>query len=162
MNEEPPTAPFHMDHQQRRPGYAGRVLSLRDISSRIGVCFCGFTNSRTSSGRSDHPNRPLELFETRVRDRGDRSGLIQITLCGARQWACPGLVHCRVASFRRNGHSNDRETDGVPIQQLIGKTITDCKLILDDLLYLKDANDGTTANNAQSTSQTSHEVRSFY
>jgi len=46
------------------------------------------------------------------------------------------------------------ETDGVPIEQLIGKTITDvwrddvfsCILILDDSLYLKDANDGAYGN----------------
>jgi hypothetical protein len=46
------------------------------------------------------------------------------------------------------------ETNGVPIAQLIGKTITDvwrddvfsCILILDDLLYLKDANDGVYGN----------------
>lgn len=46
------------------------------------------------------------------------------------------------------------ETDGVPIAQLIGKTITDvwrddvfsCILIIDDSLYLKDANDGAYGN----------------
>lgn len=46
------------------------------------------------------------------------------------------------------------ETDGVPIEQLIGKTITDvcrddvfsCILILGDSLYLKDANDGVYGN----------------
>ena len=46
------------------------------------------------------------------------------------------------------------ETDGVPIEQLIGKAITDvwrddvfsCILILDDSLYLKDANDGAYGN----------------
>ncbi len=46
------------------------------------------------------------------------------------------------------------ETDGVPIGQLIGKTITDvwlddvfsCILIIDDSLYLKDANDGAYGN----------------
>jgi hypothetical protein len=46
------------------------------------------------------------------------------------------------------------ETNGVPIAQLIGKTITDvwrddvfsCILILDDSLYLKDANDGVYGN----------------
>ena len=46
------------------------------------------------------------------------------------------------------------ETDGVPIAQLIGKTITDvwldgvfsCILIIDDSLYRKDANDGAYGN----------------
>jgi len=46
------------------------------------------------------------------------------------------------------------ETDGVPVEQLIGKSITDvwrddvfsCILILDDSLYLKDANDGVYGN----------------
>jgi len=76
------------------------VLSLGEFSSRFGIFFCGFTNSRTSAWRSDYPNRPLELFGTKVRDRGNRSGVIQIALCGARQWSCPGLVHCRVDSIR--------------------------------------------------------------
>jgi hypothetical protein len=46
------------------------------------------------------------------------------------------------------------ETDGVPVEQLIGKSITDvwrddvfsCILILDDSLHLKDANDGAYGN----------------
>lgn len=46
------------------------------------------------------------------------------------------------------------ETEGVPIEQLIGRAITDvwrddvfsCILILDNLLYLKDANDGAYSN----------------
>jgi hypothetical protein len=46
------------------------------------------------------------------------------------------------------------ETDGLPVQQLIGTTITDAWrddvfssiLILDDSLYLKDANDGAYGN----------------
>jgi hypothetical protein len=46
------------------------------------------------------------------------------------------------------------ETSGVPIEQLIGKTITDvwrddvfsCIVILDNSLYLKDANDGAYGN----------------
>ena len=46
------------------------------------------------------------------------------------------------------------ETDGVPVKQLIGRAITDvwrddvfsCILILDDSLYLKDANDGAYGN----------------
>ena len=46
------------------------------------------------------------------------------------------------------------ETDGVPIAQLIGKTITDvwlddvfsCMLIIGDSLYLKDAHDGAYGN----------------
>ena len=46
------------------------------------------------------------------------------------------------------------ETDGLPIEQLIGKTITgvwrddvfSCILILDESLFLKDANDGAYGN----------------
>jgi hypothetical protein len=46
------------------------------------------------------------------------------------------------------------ETEGVPIEQLIGRSITDvwrddvfsCILILDGSLYLKDANDGAYGN----------------
>lgn len=46
------------------------------------------------------------------------------------------------------------ETEGVPVEQLIGKSITNvwrddvfsCILILDDTLYLKDANDGAYGN----------------
>ena len=46
------------------------------------------------------------------------------------------------------------ETDGLPVQQLIGTSITDvwrddvfsCILILDNSLYLKDANDGAYGN----------------
>lgn len=46
------------------------------------------------------------------------------------------------------------ETDGLPVQQLIGRLITDvwrddvfsCILILDNSLYLKDANDGAYGN----------------
>ncbi len=46
------------------------------------------------------------------------------------------------------------ETDGLPIDQLIGRAITDvwrddvfsCILILDDSIYLKDANDGAYGN----------------
>ncbi|MFM8174109.1 MAG: hypothetical protein ACKN81_11255 [Pirellulaceae bacterium] len=46
------------------------------------------------------------------------------------------------------------ETTGVPVERLIGRSITDvwrddvfsCLLILDDSLYLKDANDGAYGN----------------
>lgn len=46
------------------------------------------------------------------------------------------------------------ETDGVPVEQLIGRSIThvwrddvfSCILILDEVLYLKDANDGAYGN----------------